>query len=62
MVQFQNRCKLIKGWDDLFEKLNEDLSSVTSMKISPYYKSFESEIVAWDEKLQRIRLTLDTWV
>jgi dynein heavy chain 1 len=62
LAQFQNKCKLIKGWDDLFEKLNEDLASVSSMKISPYYKTFESEITAWDEKLQRLRLTLDTWI
>jgi len=32
------------------------------MKISPYYKTFEEEIVPWDEKLQRIRLILDSWI
>lgn len=32
------------------------------MKISPYYKAFESEIVQWDDKLQKVKLTLDTWI
>ena len=32
------------------------------MKMSPYYKVFEEEIVPWDEKLQRIRITFDTWI
>jgi len=30
---------LIKGWDDLFSKLDEDLNNLSSMKISPYYKT-----------------------
>ncbi len=32
------------------------------MKISPYYKQFEEEVAPWDDKLQRLRLTLDTWI
>ena len=32
------------------------------MKMSPYYKVFEDEIVPWDDKLQRIRLTFDSWI
>jgi dynein heavy chain 1 len=32
------------------------------MKMSPYYKVFENEIVPWDDKLQKIRLIFDSWV
>jgi dynein heavy chain 1 len=32
------------------------------MKMSPYYKVFEEEIVPWDEKLQRIRIIFDNWI
>ncbi|EAR94592.2 dynein heavy chain, cytoplasmic protein (macronuclear) [Tetrahymena thermophila SB210] len=62
MVNYQNKCKLIKGWDDLFAKLDEDLGTLASTKMSPYYKQFEEEITPWDEKLQRIRILLDSWI
>lgn len=32
------------------------------MKMSPYYKVFEEEIVPWDEKLQKIRIIFDNWI
>jgi hypothetical protein len=32
------------------------------MKISPYYKTFEEEIVPWHEKLERIRIIIDVWL
>lgn len=62
LIRYQSKCKLIRGWDELFQQLDEDLSNLSSMKISPYYKTFEEEIQPWDERLQRIRLTLDTWI
>ncbi len=45
LVNYQNKCRLIRGWDDLFTKLTEHSSSITSMKLSPYYKVFEEEAV-----------------
>jgi dynein heavy chain 1 len=62
LVKYQSKCKLIRGWDDLFAKLEEDLNNLASMKISPYYKAFEPEIVQWNDKLQKFKLTLDTWL
>lgn len=62
LVKYQTKCKLIRGWDELFVKLEEDLNNLVSMKISPYYKAFEGEIVQWDDKLQKVKLTLDTWI
>jgi dynein heavy chain 1 len=37
LVRYQSKCKLIRGWDDLFTKLEEDLSNLSSMRISPYF-------------------------
>lgn len=28
MVKYQNKCKLIKGWDDMFAKLDEDINNL----------------------------------
>ena len=38
MVNYQNKCKLIRGWDDLFTKCREHMNSVAAMKLSPYYR------------------------
>lgn len=38
LVNYQNKCRLIKGWDDLFTKCAENLNSLVAMKLSPYYK------------------------
>ena len=38
LINYQNKCKLIRGWDELFEKVKEHINSVTAMKLSPYYK------------------------
>jgi dynein heavy chain 1 len=38
MVNYQNKCRLIKGWDDLFNKCKEHINQVAAMKLSPYYK------------------------
>lgn len=58
----QGKCKLIRGWDDLFQKIDEHINNLQSMKMSPYYKVFEEEILPWDDKLQKIRLIFDSWV
>lgn len=41
LVNYQNKTRLIKGWDDLFNKLKEHQNSLAAMKLSPYYKQFE---------------------
>lgn len=38
MINYQNKCRLIRGWDDLFNKVKEHINSVAAMKLSPYYK------------------------
>ena len=41
LINYQNKCKLIRGWDDLFNKVKEHINSISAMKLSPYYKEFE---------------------
>ena len=62
LVNYQNKTKLIKGWDDLFAQLKEHLNSIAAMKISPYYKVFEEEALAWDDKLNRLNALFDVWI
>ena len=62
MVNYQNKTRLIKGWDDLFSKVKEHINSLNAMKMSPYYKVFEEEAGAWDDKLNRINNLFDVWI
>lgn len=62
LTNFQNKCQLIKGWDDLFNKVKEHINSVTAMKMSPYYKEFEEEALSWEDKLNRINTIFDVWI
>eukprot|EP01114_Cavostelium_apophysatum_P023031 TRINITY_DN854_c0_g1_i2.p1 TRINITY_DN854_c0_g1~~TRINITY_DN854_c0_g1_i2.p1 ORF type:complete len:4577 (-),score=1545.65 TRINITY_DN854_c0_g1_i2:38-13768(-) len=62
LVPYQNKCRLIRGWDDLFNKLGEHMNSLTAMKSSPYYKVFEEEASSWEEKLNRTRDIFDIWI
>ena len=62
LIRYKSKCKLIKGWTDLIEKVDEDLNTLDSMKISPYYKTFEEEIIPWYEKLEKISILIDIWL
>lgn len=62
LVNYQNKCRLIKGWDDLFAKCSEHLNSLQAMRHSPYYKEFEEDAAAWEEKLNRVHLLFDIWI
>ena len=47
LISYQNRCRLIRGWDELFTKVKEHINSVMAMKLSPYYKVsiFELDLI-----------------
>lgn len=62
LVSYQQRCKVIRGWETLFSKLDEHISALGSMKQSPYYKVFAEEASSWETKLTNIRVLFDTWV
>lgn len=58
---YQNKVALVKGWDAVFERLGEDLNSLTAMKLSPFYKAQQIVSLAsdWDKKLNSVRQVLD---
>ncbi|KAL8439825.1 hypothetical protein Efla_004351 [Eimeria flavescens] len=62
MVPCVAKCKVIKGWEDMFQVIDDQLASIQSMKFSPFFKIFEEEALAWDDKLNRLRALLDVWV
>lgn len=62
LVNYQNKCRLIRGWDDLFTKCSENLNSLQAMRHSPYYKEFEEEASSWEDKLNRVHVLFDVWI
>ena len=62
LVNYHNKCRLIRGWDDLFAKCSENLSSLQAMRHSPYYKEFEEEASSWEDKLNRVHVLFDVWI
>ena len=52
LVRYQQKCKLIKGWEDLFTLVDEHMNNINSMKMSPYYKVFEKDIEPWSKNLE----------
>ena len=61
LVSYQQKVSLIRGWDDLFTQLNENINSLSSMRNSPYYRVFEDEASGWEDKLNKIRDTFTQW-
>ncbi len=62
LINYQNKCRIIRGWDDLFTKVKEHINSVTAMKLSPYFKVFEDDTIAWEDRLNRINALFDVWI
>ena len=62
LVNYQNKCRLIRGWDDLFVKCSENLNSLQAMRHSPFYKEFEEEASNWEDKLNRVHVLFDVWI
>ena len=62
LVNYQNKCRLIRGWDDLFAKCSENLNSLQAMRHSPYYKEFEEDAGSWEDKLNRVHVLFDVWI
>lgn len=65
LVLFQNRTRLIRGWDELFSTLDDHIGGLALMKGSPYYSSvseFQEEGKVWEDRLTRLREAFDAWV
>ena len=53
---------LIRGWEDLFNKLDEHSNSLSNMRQSPYYKSFEEDVQSLEDKVTKLRVLFDVWI
>lgn len=62
LINYQTKCRLIRGWDDLFNRVKEHINSISAMKLSPYYKEFEEEALGWEEKLNKVNALFDVWI
>ncbi|KAK4049755.1 dynein heavy chain [Microbotryomycetes sp. JL221] len=62
LVNYQNKTRLIRGWEDLFTKCSENLNSLNAMRLSPYFKVFEEEASAWSTRLNRTHALFDVWI
>lgn len=62
LVNYQNKCKLIRGWDNLFQLAGDNLNALRAMSMSPHYKVFEEEASVWEDRLSKISVLFDTWI
>ncbi|KAG7353523.1 dynein family protein [Nitzschia inconspicua] len=65
LVLFQQRVRLIRGWDDLFANLDDHIGGLALMKSSPYYRQvreFQEEGSLWEERLTKLRAAFDSWI
>lgn len=62
MFNYENKCRLIKNWDKLFDQCDSDLNTLASMKNSAYYSNFEQKIISLEDQLNRLFILLDTWI
>ncbi|KAJ3273119.1 hypothetical protein HDV01_004758 [Terramyces sp. JEL0728] len=61
-TNFQNKCRLVKGWDDLFTKCQDHLAALTAMKNSVHYRAFKDEAMQLEDSLSKILTLLDLWI
>ena len=66
LVHYQSSgVMLLKGWDNLFGKLEDDLAALAAMKQSPYFnnvRKFEEQAASWEAMLTRMTQTFDLWI
>ncbi len=62
LINYQNKCRLIRGWDNLFQLAGDNLNALRAMSMSPHYKVFEEEASLWEDRLSKISVLFDTWI
>eukprot|EP00804_Cyclotella_cryptica_P026574 CCRYP_014010-RA/>CCRYP_014010-RA protein AED:0.03 eAED:0.03 QI:237/1/1/1/0.92/0.78/14/3696/3180 len=65
LVLYQNRVRLIRGWDDLFTGLDDHTGGLVLMRSSPYYRTvreFQEEGNLWEDRLTKLRAAFDAWI
>ena len=48
MINYQNKCRLIRGWDDLFNKLKENINQVATL---PFFQK-PRQIISYSRKFE----------
>ena len=61
LIPHQNKCFLIRNWDDIFTNCRDNINSLNSMSSSAYYKIFEEDTKLWMDKLDRVYHIFVTW-
>ncbi|OII74519.1 dynein heavy chain [Cryptosporidium ubiquitum] len=54
--------KVIKNWDIMLGAIDDNLSALQNMSLSPFYEIFQEESQLWTEKLTKLRFILDLWM
>ncbi|GMF53784.1 unnamed protein product [[Candida] boidinii] len=57
-----SKYRLVKNWDEIFQKVNDDLNTLTLIQNSPYYLIFNKRVSQLLEKLDKIHILLDAWI
>lgn len=61
-VPYQNKCWLVRGFDEILSLCLEHLSSLNSMSSSAFYSVFEDDANSLERKLSTIQMIFDPWV
>jgi dynein heavy chain 1 len=65
LVIFQNRVRLIRGWEDLFATLDDHMGGLALMKNSPFFRAvreFQEQNSLWADRLTKLRAAFDAWI
>lgn len=64
-IATRDNIGIVTEWDKLFNTIEDDLSSLASMKHSPYFatvKQFQEESATWESKITALRAIFSVWV
>ncbi|KAI5950644.1 DYN1 [Candida margitis] len=62
LFNYENKCRLVKNWDVIFDQCEANLEIISSIKKSFYYDTFERKVSEWESKLNTLHAILDAWV
>lgn len=62
LVNYQNKCRLIRGWDNLLQVATDNHNALKAMEMSPHYKVFEEDAKIWEDRLSKVLVLFDTWI
>ena len=57
-VRYHSRCVIIRGWEELMGRAEEDLAQLGTMRLSQHFSTFEGEVKSWHERLSRVAAVL----